>query len=122
MRMKCTRVTRLGEPCKAQALPATSPPRCVAHSSRNGRRSSRDEQKTRALLLNLRAAGRVGESLRAVGVSRRTFYAWLERDEGFRERVQEARRDGLLRVRSLIEAQRPWMDVAMQLEAEDAAP
>jgi hypothetical protein len=58
-------------------------------------------------------------SLDICGISRRTFYAWLAADEGFRERVQEARRDGLLRVRALIEAQRPWQDVALQLEAED---
>jgi hypothetical protein len=71
------------------------------------------------LLLHLRAAGAVGSSLEACGVSPRTFYAWMQRDEDFARRVQEARRDGLLRVRALVEAQRPWQELALQLEQDD---
>jgi hypothetical protein len=70
------------------------------------------------LLLHLRAAGHVGQSLDECGISRRTFYGWM-RDEGFARRVHEARRDGLLRVKTLIEARRPWQDVALQLEQDD---
>jgi hypothetical protein len=100
-------------------LPGTDPPACVAHSSRNGRHSTRDEATTRRLLLHLRAAGSVGQSLAACGIPSRTFYAWLQRDEGFAERVHEARRDGLLRVRALAEARRPWQELAVQLEQDD---
>jgi hypothetical protein len=74
---------------------------------------------TRRLLLHLRAAGAVGQTLDECGVSPRTFYGWLAADEDFRERVQEARRDGLLRVKALGEARRPWQELAVQLEADD---
>jgi hypothetical protein len=58
------------------------------------------------------------ESLQACGIASSTFYLWM-RDEGFAERVREARRDGLLRVKALAEARRPWQSVALQLEADD---
>jgi hypothetical protein len=57
--------------------------------------------------------------LTACGIPSRTFYQWLERDQGFAERVREARRDGLLRVRGLAEARRPWESVALALEQDD---
>jgi hypothetical protein len=58
------------------------------------------------------------ESLQACGIASSTFYLWM-RDEGFARRVQEARRDGLLRVRALAEARRPWQELAVQLEQDD---
>src|SRR5262245_53562270 len=113
--MKCASVTAAGHPCSARALPATEPPACVAHASANGRHCTRDEATTRRLLLHLRAAGAVGESLAACGVSRSTFYVWM-RDEAFAKRVREARDDGRLRVLTLLSAPRDWQGVALQID------
>lgn len=130
---KCTSKTVKGTRCKRSALPGTKPARCVSHvGGKVGRKPKLDERLTEQLVQLLKSGNYVETAIAAVGLSKSTFYEWLERGDHervaqadepyrvFREKVEHARAEGeatnVLRIARA--AAEDWKAAAWMLERQ----
>jgi len=125
---KCTGTNVQGKPCGSYAMAGHT--LCAAHLGRVGRKSMLSPELQAQFLQMLRAGNYIEIATRAVGISRQTFYEWMERGKSdapddaqyreLREAVAVARAEGEVRAVAHIAsaARENWQAAAWLLERQ----
>lgn len=130
-RTQCTGKTKTGKRCKRLALDGAK--HCAVHlGAPVGRSAKLTEDVAKTIIAILELGGYVEVAAAAAGISKSTFYDWLERGaaEGtkkvdepyrrFRERIEQARAKGETEAIALIQrhAMKDWKAAAWMLERQ----
>jgi hypothetical protein len=130
-RQRCAAITAKGKRCRR--LAADGADHCAVHlGAPVGRPIQLDEQATERIIAVLAAGGYAETAAAAAGVSRRTFFDWLDRGDPdgtaeadapfreFRAKVERARAEGESRNVALIAraAAKDWKAAAWMLERQ----
>jgi hypothetical protein len=122
----CSATTAAGEPCRSRPMHGSD--RCAAHLGRNGAKTTLTAELADQLAAMLASGNYIEVAVRAVSLPRRTFNDWLKRGESdaprdqlyrrFRERMQEARARGEVRLVAEVSraARENWQASAWMLE------
>jgi len=87
--MQCTQMTAAGPQCRRRAVVGSD--RCASHLRTARRKSTLTDELATNIVTMLRNGVPVPVALGAVNVPKSTFYAWLNTNEAFEERVEQAR-------------------------------